>query len=425
MKIKNKVLVIPGGFVPYNDTVTLISYKHLRNLNAEFDVIALKGDVDPGLAENLKHDPNYNKFNVQYICDYDQAIATIEKKNVISGIYYLLKYCYYAKKQAMECDYDVVYTSSIPAFTHLAGYWIKKKKKNKIKWIASLSDPLYKSPYKYDKDSFKDYNLLEKIGFFVYISIYMNGLYEKLCQKYADKVIYICDEQRKFTVQNYPNPKELYDKSLIIPLNYIKDWDIYINMLSHSVKIKSRQPIIFSHFGRIYGLRKIDKVLEVLKVLKKENPNLSDRIKFIQYGQIIPRYLKMIKEYKIEDCFVVHSKVTYNDCLQKMKESDGLILFDTILDEDLIQPYLPSKVLEYILMKKPLFILTNKNSPSYRIFSELGYKCTLNNFDNIKQSIKDIMDCDTDSINDYDISQFENKRAVKPLINYLDSNNIT
>ena len=47
------VLVIPGGFVPYNDTVTLLSYKHLRNINANFDVIALEGKKDEGINDTV------------------------------------------------------------------------------------------------------------------------------------------------------------------------------------------------------------------------------------------------------------------------------------------------------------------------------------------------------------------------------------
>ena len=32
------MFIVPGSFVPFNDSVTLLSYKRLRNLDLEMDV---------------------------------------------------------------------------------------------------------------------------------------------------------------------------------------------------------------------------------------------------------------------------------------------------------------------------------------------------------------------------------------------------
>ncbi|MGB4613281.1 MAG: hypothetical protein WBH68_03100 [Erysipelotrichaceae bacterium] len=411
-----KILVIPGGFVPYNDTVTLLSYKHLRSLDAEMDVIALKGKEDEGLAQSLKEDENFKKFNIEYFGYYDDTVATYERKNVVSCFFNFIKYCFYAKNKAKEKKYDVVYTSSIPSFTHLSGYLIKKMLKDDIVWIASFSDPLYKSPYKKDLESFKEYNIIQKIGFFVYIWIYMNGMYEKIAQKYADKVLYICKEQKEFMVSHYPNKEELNKKAMVIPLNYIKDWSIYKDLLIKN-KTKNKKKII-SHFGRIYGLRKIDLVLHAIKELKEEIPNLSEKLVFEQYGQILDRYVNMIEELNIGDIFKCFDKISYKDVMDKMHKSDALALYDTFVKEDEMQPYLPSKSLEYLLLKKDLLILAQKNSPTYRIFISYGYKCTDNDVNSIKERIKEILYSDNGYM-DYDISSLENEVATKPLQEYI------
>lgn len=413
-----KILVIPGGFVPYNDTVTLLSYKHLRSLDAEMDVIALKGKEDEGLAQSLKEDENFKKFNIEYFGYYDDTVATYERKNVVSCFFNFIKYCFYAKNKAKEKKYDVVYTSSIPSFTHLSGYLIKKMLKNDIIWIASFSDPLYKSPYKKDLESFKEYNIIQKVGFFVYIWIYMNGMYEKIAQKYADKVLYICKEQRDFMISHYPNEKELEEKAMVIPLNYIKDWSIYKDLLIKN-KTKNKKKII-SHFGRIYGLRKIDLVLHAIKELKEEIPNLSEKLVFEQYGQILDRYVNMIEELNIGDIFKCFDKISYNDVMDKMHKSDALALYDTFVREDEMQPYLPSKSLEYLLLKKDLLILAQKNSPTYRIFTSYGYKCTDNDVNSIKERIKEILYSDNGYMY-YDISSLENEVATKPLQEYINT----
>ncbi|MEA4821219.1 MAG: glycosyltransferase [Erysipelotrichales bacterium] len=415
--MRNKILVIPGAFVPYNDTVTLISYKHLRNINADFDVVALKGKEDEGLKKSLLDDNRMSNFSIEYVCDYDAAVATYERKNVLSGIYNLLKYCFYAKKKAKQKDYDIVYTSSIPAFTHLAGYWIKKMKGADIIWVASISDPLYKSPYKYDKETIKEYNLLAKIGFYVFIWIYMNGYYEKICQKYADKIIYICEEERDFCVEHYKNKEELVKKSMIIPLNYIEEWDIYKSLYLSKRKSKNK-PIIVSHFGRVYGLRKIDNFLIALKQMKLSNENLANEIQFFQYGEFNQRYKNQIEMLELSDLFVFHDKISYDDVMTLMEESDALALFDTIMPENNKQPYLPSKSLEYILLKKPLLIITTQTSPSYRIFKDLGYEVAKNDVRDIIKSIENLFH---NNEYDYDIEKFENKNVTLELKKYMEA----
>lgn len=413
----SKVLVIPGGVVPYNDTVTLLSYKHLRLLNQDIDVVALKGKEDKGILEDLKKDENYNKFHIEYVCDYDDAIATFERKNVISGVWNLFKYCRAAKKKALKGDYKVVYTSSVPAFTHMAGYWIKKALGDKIVWIASITDPLYKSPYKYDSESFKEYSIIGKIGFYVYIFIYMNGWYEKICQKYADKVVYICDEQREFMISHYPNQKELYDKSMVIPLNYIEDWKLYKDLMKKQEVHNT--PKVIAHFGRVYGLRKIDALLEALKELKLADKDLSKKVRFEQYGQLLDRYITRIKEYDLEDVFFYFDKIPYDKALEKMYQSDVLALYDTFVDEGL-QPYLPSKALEYLLLHKDLFVMTPDNSPSHRIFNEYGYTTVSNDVEAIKKEILKLIETSGGN-HDYDISCFENEEATASLRSYIEA----
>lgn len=415
---KKRVLVIPGGFVPFNDTVTLLCYKHLRLVDAQMDVIALRGKADKGIQGALEKDENYKKFNVEYVCDYDQAVATLEKKNVLEGIINIFKYKRACVNKSKTNDYGVVYSSSIPSFTHWAAYCVKKKNPS-IKWIASFSDPLYKSPYKVDKETIKEYSLITKIGFYVYIWIYMNSWYEKIAMKYADKIVYICEEQRDFMVNNYENREELLKKSLVVPLNYIKDWDMYSKLIEEDKRIPSN-PKIFSHFGRVYGLRKIDLLLLALKNLKDEDPFLSNKIIFKQYGEFIPRYMNLIEQYNIRDLFIFQGKINYEDVMRLMKTSDGLVLFDTILPNNEIQPYLPSKSLEYLLLKKELFILTTPTSPTNRLLGKLGYKNTYNVLESIRLRILELINV-SNSI-EYNVEIFENEPITVKFRNYVENN---
>ena len=127
------------------------------------------------------------------------------------------------------------------------------------------------------------------------------------------------------------------------------------------------------HLGRLYGLRKIDSFLEALKELNEEVPNLKDKIVFHQYSEIQAPDVKKIKEYGLEDVFVLHDKVTYKESVEIMKNADILVLFDTLMPKAESQPYLPSKIVEYLMLKKPILGICDPNSPSYRILKEYGF----------------------------------------------------
>lgn len=380
-----KMLVIPGGFVPYNDTVTLLTYKRLRLLDYKFDVLAFKGKEDEGIKKELEKDINYKKFNIEYLCDYDDAICINHPLRLPLGLINMKRYVDRALKKFEEGNYDVIYTSSIPGISHIAGKKIKKKYPS-VKWIASFSDPIKGAPYKKDPD-LKYRSIFYNIAFHVGSFIYMNDNYEKAAIEYADELVFICPEQRDFTINQYPNKDELLKKSKIEELTYIPEWDMYKELIN--APSVNNTPKVAVHLGRLYGLRKIDNFLLALKELKEEDNDLSKKIVFHQYSEIQPYDLKKIKDYNLEDVFIVHPKVSYKQSIDIMKEADILVLFDTIMEDKPIQPYLPSKITEYTLLNKPILGICESNSPAYRLLKDeylVG-----NNIELIKRNIKELI----------------------------------
>ncbi|MFI3283600.1 MAG: glycosyltransferase [Erysipelotrichaceae bacterium] len=394
--MKNKILAITGAFLPYNDTVTLLAYKHLRRTGLEADVIALSANEDRNILNDFENDPYRNKVKIIYSKAYHDTIAGMQNKNVFKGMMNVFLYCKDACKRYKEVNYQYVYTSSIPCFTHLAGYWIKKKNRD-VKWIASFSDPINKSPYKYDKETFIEYSIIEKIGFLVYIFLYMNAYYEKIAMKHADRLVFICEEQRDFMIQNYPRKKResLLAKSIIIPLNYIEEWDLYKELMGEdNYTLNPCKTIV--HMGRIYGLRNFKNIILAIKELNDEIEHLECKLQIVQYGEFLNRYKKMIEEYNLGNLFVYKEKVSYGQGIQIMKEADALLLVDTIFDdEQKIQPYLPSKIMEYFLLRKPIVAIANQLSPTYRLMKENDLACSQNNVEDIKCQFRDLIVMDT------------------------------
>ena len=208
----------------------------------------------------------------------------------------------------------------------------------------------------------------------------------------ADKLVFICEEQRDYTLSQYPNSDKLKEKSIIMPLTYVPDWKMYKDIIdTKRVKNDIKQAV---HLGRLYGLRKIDSFLLALKELNEEIDNLHEKIVFHQYSEIQNEDVVKIKEYGLEKVFILHDKVSYQNSIEIMKESDILVLFDTLMPDAKVQPYLPSKIVEYLLLKKPILGICDSNSPSYRILREYGFDTVGSSKETIKKNILSLINED-------------------------------
>ena len=403
------MFVVPGSFVPYNDTVTILSYKRLRNLDMDMDVFCFKGKEDPSLLKELEKDENFKKFHIKYTSDLDWAIPRNYPLRLPAGLLLMNKYVSDAVKEFEKGDYEYLFTSIVPGISHIAGYKIKKKHPE-VKWIASFSDPFKGSPYKKTDNS--DRNIFYRIAFNVGAFVLYNSKYEEVAVNHADKLVFICEEQRDFTLKQYPNYEELVKKAVIYPLTYIPEWKMYSNLLdTPRVHNEVKQAV---HLGRLYGLRKIDSFLEALKELNEEVPNLKDKIVFHQYSEIQAPDVKKIKEYGLEDVFVLHDKVTYKESVEIMKNADILVLFDTLMPKAESQPYLPSKIVEYLMLKKPILGICDPNSPSYRILKEYGFDTVGSEKGIIKKNIMSVIF--DGSFIDYSLEKLNNDNYDKLIV---------
>ena len=385
-RMKNKMFVVPGSFVPYNDTVTLLTYKRLRNLDLDMDVFAFKGRTDQGLFHELENDEEYKKFHMIYTSDLDWAIPRNYPLRLPVGLFLMNRYVHDALKEFEKKDYQYLFTSIVPGISHIAGYKIKKKHPE-VKWYASFSDPFKGSPYK--KADLDGKGLIYKIMFSVGAFCLYNSRYEEVAVKNADRLVFICEEQRDFTLKQYPDYEELVKKSIIMPLTYIPEWKMYQDILKSEKKKNEKKTAV--HLGRLYGLRKPGVLIEALRELKEEDENLSGRIVFHQYSEIQKEDVEKIREYGLEDLFVIHDKVSYDESIQVMKDADILVLFDTLMPGEPMQPYLPSKIVEYLMLKKPILGICDENSPSYRILKEYGYNTVGCSVNELKKNILDLI----------------------------------
>ena len=410
-----RCLVIPGTFIPYNDTVTQLVYKQLRLLDLEYDVISLSAEEDPELIQLLQKDPNGQKFHIRNTDYYNNVLFSIHNVFLPKALHHMHRYI-----QDAVSSYDrheVVYTSSWPCYTIRAGKQIKEQHTD-VLWIASFCDPINHSPYKYDKATYRSYSLPEKIAFHLYCHYYVVDQDEADAFEHADRLVFICPEQRDFMLDQYEKyfhrmkRNELLKKCIIVPLNYIPEW----NQIQPSGKHLQHDVYTLSHFGRVYGLRLIEEFIYAVKEFHEKHPDIRFCIE--QYGEFRKSDEALIRKCGLNSIFSVHSKIPYKECIEKMNESDAVLLFDTILPETEFQPYLPSKILEYSLLEKDTLGISTSRSPAYRIMKESNAIVCRYDQKEIEKGLEELIIEHHPSVIRY---ATDNRTAVQPLIKSIDS----
>ena len=362
-------LVVPATFFPYNDTNSQIVYKHLRLLDMEYDVCALRAyPEEEELRKRLSEDPNYRKFRVWWADDYNNVWFNIKNVNLVKALRHMEKYV----DSAVRCykGQEYLYTMTWPCYTTRAGVRLKKNFPD-LKWIAAFSDPINHNPYMFDNETYRHYSLPEKAAFRMYLKYYVVAEDEARALEQADLLVFISEELMEFMISQYKlyfnriSEEDIRRRCVVVPLNYIEEW----NMLRPEETAPSEEYIL-SHFGRVYGLRVIEEFIHAFKMFTIAHPDV--RITIEQYGEFRKTDLKLIHELSLDDHFRVHEKVPYSECIERMKKSDGVLLFDTILPDDVFQPFLPSKLMEYSLLEKDVLAVTTEKSPAWRIMKKDG-----------------------------------------------------
>ena len=408
----NRILALSGTFLPHNETITQISYKMLCNLDYDIDVVSFRATPDKSFEEYIKKDPKFSKIHIHYI-DVDLKALDINSHNF--NIFKIKKYMKMYSDKSMELfeenKYNYVFSFSVPNYTHDSAYKIKKKYKD-VKWFASFSDPIVNNLY---VEEYKHGNIKTKILYCLLKMVMYRNKFQNNTLKYADKLIFISEALRTHVTNN---TKEYVDKSIIYPITYVKDWSNY-KVLTEKNTTNNGKKIVMSHFGNIYGLRKIDRFLEALDELINEGIIKPSEIEIHQYGDVDKHQIELFNNND-KNILHVYERVDYNKCIELMKKSDVLLIFDTIVDENITQPFLPSKITDYLLASKPIFAVTTKNSPLYDIINK-NHICTSYDVEDIKKGLlKQVKN--KKSVNN-DIKKYDNdyvsRKAFKDLLDTI------
>lgn len=240
----------------------------------------------------------------------------------------------------------LLYTTAGPPTTHLAGYFLHKI--TGLPWLAELHDPLVidSLPEKGQRGAFNRW--LEKT----------------ICQN-ASAVIFFTETALTNACQRNP---EIENKGYILrPGAAPPDFS--------SIYYQKKDRIHFGHFGSLASTRNLGILIKALAELIRQNPSWHELISLDIYGSDLdPVSEEHLKRYPLHGILKRHGRLEFDPNTKKsgrqrvmeaMCQSDILLIVhgvDAVCDE-----YIPSKLYEYLLTRRPILGLAGQDTELEKI----------------------------------------------------------
>ena len=240
---------------------------------------------------------------------------------------------------------DVVFATGMPWTSLIVGYLLKLCFK-KTKLIVDFRDPWVDNPY-IDKGE------IEKK---------VDRTMESMIIRKADLVVANTDMLANEMVKRYPEDSQ---KIIVLPNGFdALDFQNIPDMTLPDDKL------IISHAGFLYLKRDPVALLKAIKISKNLDPDIAAGIQFHHIGKVSLDYdlNSWCRQNGIEEHVVLPGSIPHKECLGYLKKSDLLLL---------IQPgtktQVPSKIYEYLYLKKPILAITEKQGALGRLIEQYDF----------------------------------------------------
>jgi len=263
------------------------------------------------------------------------------------------------KWSKLKCD--LIITSSTPQSSHLLGLHLKKY--YNCRWVAYFSDPWADNPL-------YQYKNLTKIA---------NDRLEGEVFASADKLVFTSQETKRLYANKYPG-----EQNKFFVLEHAYDPDLLQAVPDMGAVSKH---LTLRYIGNLSVLRSPEYFFKAIRLMLEENPGLSDIFRFeIIGGHRTTRAL--IAKHGLSGVVILKPLVDYLESLRLMRQADVLVVMDAFFKENL---FLPSKLVEYIGVKKPILGITPPGA-SMRVIKEAGgWTVEPNKTEKIKQILLEIV----------------------------------
>ncbi len=353
-----RILIISYHFPPSSSPEAIQTGRFVKKLSKkgyQIDVITVdhgETDISDGSSANVKV---YTTKKIRILENrYIRRLFHLRPFNHLFPDSYWWWYIFALKKSERlieKYSYSCIYTRSQPFTSNIVGLCIKKK--YRLKWIAHFSDPWINNPF----SSFIKF--LPNLNKHWEKQIFNNADYITT-PSYAMELLY----KKKFGNLN----------NKVITIMHTFDKDIMLQ-LQHKQTKSDQTKIRIVHAGMFYKTyRSPDLFIEALHYIKsKMNEALIKSLEVIFLGNTREIYREKIKKYGLDEQFSYINRIDYINSIEYMNSADILLLIDTTFKESQRNIFLPSKLIDYIGMGKPIIGMGDRYSVSSTILNDLGY----------------------------------------------------
>lgn len=358
---EKKAIAFCHNFAPAVDASAFVASKRLAQISKQIGEPLSWNVICADMSKKRSLDTLWEHFYAKY--QYAQKNIVSDKVAFDEASQY--EWGEMAFDEVRDHFVPYIYSRSMWAGSHVAA-WLYKKAYPETIWIAEFSDPISMNTDNKKRLPTKVYT--DKASF-------LNTFWQDIEQwvfDNADHIIFTNENQKKYMLDNNPpkNREAVENKAWVWHHPQISSK--YANVIVADYQLDD-DFINIGYFGTFYANRSADPMFELLK-----NPNVHLHI----FTNVTDELKAKVK--KISNRIHLHGLVSQFEVLNIASRMDYLFLNDIVFDGD-INPYLPSKLADYLAVDTHVIALIRKDTPLSSINDERLLKFTELNEENVNK----------------------------------------
>ena len=267
-----------------------------------------------------------------------------------------------ALAHARSTRYSGIVTFAQPWSDHLVG--LRVHRATQLPWVAHFSDPWVDSPYLRGMRRQRE----------------EAAKFEAEVIREATGVIFVTEETAALVMKKYP--AEWREKTFVIPHGF-----------EPAPAVQTRRPgeaLRMVYTGRFYErVRTPVTLLRALAQLKTRMP-LNGLIEITMIGPHVVQFSRHSSALGLDDVVRWRDRVSPVDARALAADADVLLVIDAASDGP--SPFLPSKLVDYLPLQKPIFGITPNDGATARLLERLGCSTAApDDVDGIARAIEELL----------------------------------
>lgn len=255
-----------------------------------------------------------------------------------------------AARHALEsAPADIIVSFAQPWTDHLIA--LKLKRETRLPWVAHFSDPWVDSPY------FRWSGVIRRRA----------EAWEREVMAEATRVVFVNAHTRDRVMAKYPESWQA--RADVVPQAYEPAPDVRAQP-----SMASDRPLRMIYTGRFYdGIRTPDALLQAIAGLNAES-SLEGKIELEFVGADMSVYAARAGRLDLDRLVGFTGRVSPQQARARAATADVLLVIDAGGPDGNL--FLPSKLIDYLPLRRPILGLTPTPGPSAELIRELGYRVT-------------------------------------------------